>query len=86
MHEGFIAECEALTAEGEAFYLRYMSQRRYNAVVAELVRVLDMSRLVHNGSKSLTTRILGRVKGNLEEFVAPQAPFAFVWIYACCDT
>ena len=47
--------------------------------LAELVRRLDMSRLVHNGSKSLTARILGRVKGNLEEFVAPQASFAYVY-------
>lgn len=46
--------------------------------LAELVRKLDMSKLVHNGSKSLTARILGRVKTRLEEFVAPQASFAFV--------
>jgi hypothetical protein len=44
--------------------------------LATLVRKLDMSLLVHNGSKSLTARILGRVKENLEEFVAPQASFA----------
>ncbi len=44
--------------------------------LAELVKTLDMSRLVHNGSKSLTARLLGRVKGNLEAFVAPQASFA----------
>lgn len=35
-----------------------------------------MSGLVHNGSKSLTARLLGRVKKRLEEFVAPQASFA----------
>lgn len=46
--------------------------------LAELVKTLDMSRLVHNGSKSLTARLLGRVKGNLEAFVAPQASFALV--------
>lgn len=46
--------------------------------LAALVRKLDMSLLVHNGSKSLTARLLGRVKGNLEEFVAPQASFAYV--------
>ena len=46
--------------------------------LAELVRKLDMSRLVHNGSKSLTARLLGRVKAGLEEFVAPQASFASV--------
>lgn len=44
--------------------------------LAELVRRLDMSSLVHNGSKSLTARLLGRVKTGLEEFVAPQASFA----------
>lgn len=37
-----------------------------------------MSGLVHNGSKSLTARLLGRVKGRMEEFVAPQASFAYV--------
>ncbi|MCJ1248682.1 hypothetical protein MMC30_005900 [Trapelia coarctata] len=35
-----------------------------------------MSGLVHDGSKSLTGRLLGRVKENLEEFVAPQSSFA----------
>ena len=44
--------------------------------LAEYVRQLDMGRLVHQGSKSLTARILGRVKGGLELFVAPQASFA----------
>lgn len=44
--------------------------------LAELVRRLDMGNLVHDGSKSLTARLLGRVKGGLEEFVAPQASFA----------
>ncbi|KAM0798385.1 hypothetical protein BDR22DRAFT_384004 [Usnea florida] len=44
--------------------------------LADLVRRLDMSGLVHNGSKSLTARLLGRVKKRLEEFVAPQASFA----------
>ena len=37
-----------------------------------------MSSLVHSGSKSLTARLLGRVKSKLEEFVAPQASFAYV--------
>ena len=46
--------------------------------LADLVRKLDMSSLVHNGSKSLTARLLGRVKTKLEEFVAPQASFAYV--------
>lgn len=43
---------------------------------ANMVKNLDMSRLVHEGSKSLTARILGRCKMRLEEFTAPQASFA----------
>ena len=41
-----------------------------------MVRVLDMGNLVHDGSKSLTARLLGRVKEGLEELRAPQASFA----------
>lgn len=48
---------------------------RHNGL-ASLVKVLDMSRLVHNGRKSLTARLLGRMKGSLESFIAPQATFA----------
>jgi len=44
--------------------------------LSEMVKTLDMSSLVHNGSKSLTARLLGRVKGHLEVFIAPQASFA----------
>ena len=46
--------------------------------LAEFVRVLDLSMLVHHGSKSLTARLLGRVKVGLEEFIAPQASFGSV--------
>lgn len=45
---------------------------------ANMVRNLDMSRLVHEGSKSLTARLLSRCKTRLEEFTAPQASFAYV--------
>ncbi|KAL9605611.1 MAG: hypothetical protein Q9179_001190 [Wetmoreana sp. 5 TL-2023] len=41
-----------------------------------MIKVLDMSKLVHDGSKSLTSRILGRVRDGLEVFVAPQSSFA----------
>ncbi|WPG99011.1 Hypothetical protein R9X50_00181300 [Acrodontium crateriforme] len=44
--------------------------------LSELVRELNMGRLVHQGSRSLTARLLGRTKGSLEIFVAPQASFA----------
>ncbi|TVY60886.1 F-box protein, partial [Lachnellula suecica] len=46
-----------------------------HSALAPLVRRLDMGELVHNASKSLTARLLGRLKGNIEEFVAPQASF-----------
>jgi hypothetical protein len=44
--------------------------------LSELVKKLDMGELVHDGSKSLTARLLGRLKGNLTSFVAPQASFS----------
>lgn len=46
------------------------------SALAPLVRRLDMGELVHNSSRSLTARLLGRLKGNVIEFVAPQASFA----------
>jgi len=45
--------------------------------LAELVRSLDLCRLIHHGSRSLTARLLGRVKNNIEHFVAPQATFGY---------
>ncbi|KAF1964674.1 hypothetical protein BU23DRAFT_561734 [Bimuria novae-zelandiae CBS 107.79] len=44
--------------------------------LAGLVKSLDLSRIVHQGAKSTTARLLGRTKNNLELFVAPQASFA----------
>lgn len=45
--------------------------------LANMVRGLDMGNLVHEGSKSLTARLLGRLKAGLEEFRAPQSSFAY---------
>jgi len=45
------------------------------SALAPLVKRLDMGELVHNASKSLTARLLGRLKGNIQEFIAPQASF-----------
>lgn len=44
--------------------------------LASLVRTLDLGSIVHQGSKSVTARLLGRTKASLEYFVAPQASFA----------
>jgi hypothetical protein len=44
--------------------------------LAMLVEILDMESLVHDGSKSLTARLLSRTKGQLQVFVAPRATFA----------
>ena len=44
--------------------------------LADLVHFLDLGKLVHQGSKSVTARLLGRTKANLEFFRAPQASFA----------
>ncbi|MCJ1282117.1 hypothetical protein MMC26_001440 [Xylographa opegraphella] len=45
---------------------------------APLVKVLDLSKLVHEGSNSVTGRLLGRVKETLEVFIAPQTSFSCV--------
>lgn len=42
------------------------------------IKILDMSNLVHDGSKSLTARLIGRVKENVEVLIAPQTSFAYV--------
>lgn len=43
--------------------------------LAGLVHELNMSALVHQGSKSTTARLLGRTKAQLHIYVAPQANF-----------
>lgn len=45
--------------------------------LANMVRVLDMGNLVHESRKSMTARLLGRLKEGLEEFRAPQTSFAY---------
>jgi hypothetical protein len=44
--------------------------------LANLVKTLNLRHIVHQGSKSVTARLLGRTKLNLEVFIAPQASFA----------
>lgn len=44
--------------------------------LASLVRHLDMGDLAHDASRSLTARLLGRLKGNLQQFLAPQVSFS----------
>ncbi|KAK5136166.1 hypothetical protein LTR08_004003 [Meristemomyces frigidus] len=44
--------------------------------LSKLVKTLNMANLVHQSRNSNTARLIGRTKGNLEEFVAPQASFA----------
>jgi hypothetical protein len=46
------------------------------SALAPLVRHLDMRMLVHHSTRSLTARLIGRTKSNLEEFRAPAASFA----------
>ncbi|KAF2150350.1 hypothetical protein K461DRAFT_295637 [Myriangium duriaei CBS 260.36] len=44
--------------------------------LANFVRHLNLTMLIHQGSKSTTARLLGRTKNNLEYFAAPQASFS----------
>ncbi|KAF4548485.1 F-box-like domain-containing protein 1 [Elsinoe fawcettii] len=46
------------------------------SALSEYVRDLDLSLLVHQGSKSVTARLLGRTKEHLQSFSAPQASFS----------
>ncbi|KAL4808897.1 hypothetical protein BDV18DRAFT_133430 [Aspergillus unguis] len=50
--------------------------RRSKWNLGAFVHKLDLSLLVHHSSPSLTARLLGRVKENLEIFLAPRASFA----------
>ncbi|OKL60700.1 hypothetical protein UA08_04258 [Talaromyces atroroseus] len=44
--------------------------------LGRLVRRLDLSRLVHHSSNSMTARLIGRVRENLEVFIAPASGFS----------
>lgn len=44
--------------------------------LGKYVRRLDLSGIVHHSSKSLTARLLGRVKDGLEVFIAPANSFS----------
>ncbi|KAI8937579.1 hypothetical protein NX059_005293 [Plenodomus lindquistii] len=44
--------------------------------LSSLVQTLDLSTIVHQGTKSTTARLLNRTKASLTTFIAPQASFA----------
>lgn len=44
--------------------------------LSSLIRILDLSHIIHQGTKSTTARIIGRAKANLQVLIAPQASFA----------
>lgn len=44
--------------------------------LGSFVRRLNLGGLVHESSNSLTARLIGRVKDNLEVFIAPRVSFA----------
>jgi hypothetical protein len=50
--------------------------RQRKVDLGSLVHALNLGPLVHHSSNSLTARLLGRVKKNLEIFVAPRVSFA----------
>ncbi|OJJ51351.1 hypothetical protein ASPZODRAFT_55894 [Penicilliopsis zonata CBS 506.65] len=59
-----------------------ISARRSKLNLGCLVRRLDLGRLVHHSSNSRTARLLGRVKENLEVFIAPRVSFSVASIPA----
>ena len=69
LHGGNFSEFVTTVCPSKNAHIRQSS-------LAVLVRRLDMGELVHNSSRSLTARLLGRLKHNIEAFIAPQASFA----------
>ncbi|PYH95553.1 hypothetical protein BO71DRAFT_482847 [Aspergillus ellipticus CBS 707.79] len=53
-----------------------IGSRKNKINLGNLVRRLDLSGLVYHSSNSLTARLLGRIKENLEVFLAPRISFA----------
>lgn len=53
-----------------------IAARKSKLNLGNLVRRLDLSGLVHHSTNSLTARLLGRVRENLEVFIAPSVSFA----------
>src|SRR5699024_162164 len=53
-----------------------VASRKSKMNLGSMVRRLDLSCLVHHSSNSLTSRLLGKVKENLEVFIAPSVTFA----------
>lgn len=52
-----------------------INPRVQRTALSSLVRILNMRRLGYHASKSLLSRLLGRVKDSLEVFIGPQGPF-----------
>ncbi|ODM18984.1 hypothetical protein SI65_05601 [Aspergillus cristatus] len=53
-----------------------VAARKSKMNLGSMVRKLDLSCLVHHSKNSLTARLLGKVKENLEVFIAPSVTFA----------
>jgi F-box associated protein len=72
--EKFIATvCPPIAAASK----RKTRSRNLGLGLGSLVRTLDMSSLgIHNSTKRVTARLLGRVKENLEVFIAPMVSFS----------
>lgn len=50
--------------------------------LSNLIRRLDLSKIIHEGKPSFTARLLRRTHFSLEEFVAPQASFGYICLVA----
>lgn len=50
--------------------------------LSSFIRRLDLSRIIHESKPSFTARLLRRTNGSLEEFIAPQASFAYICLAA----
>ncbi|PGG95324.1 hypothetical protein AJ80_09979 [Polytolypa hystricis UAMH7299] len=57
-------------------YSRRSARDRGVDNLGQYVHVLDLTPLVHHSTNSRTTRLIGRMRKNLEVFVAPQSSFS----------
>jgi hypothetical protein len=59
-----------------------LGARKNKPNLGSFVHRLNLSHLTYHSSNSLTARLLGRIKENLEIFIAPSLSFSYVYLAA----
>lgn len=74
----YLYEAPVITGENYALFAALLHKQRRGSRVplGQLVRRLDMGNLIHHSSTSLTIRVIGSTRVNLEIFTAPAVSFS----------